>query len=196
MSLNRIIPSLYGYWGPPYSDFLWQAAKIFRKSGSENPHDYWISYASGACLASQANYVAGRYDPNTYLLNFNVKGNSAVNGPWKLLPSLNESKELLFFTQVGLTNLKDKKPNLYRDSWIHKISNEELYKLAITLGSRSLFGEFGVLQLQIDRMETVQKDESLPHGSLWGVSYLKSIDENDHRRDRILKQQNHGKLLL
>ncbi len=81
---SRIL-SLQGKWSQPFACFLWEAAKIFHKLSSENRQDYWVSYASGACLASSSQYMSARFDPKTNFLTFNPHGSWAVEGPWKLL---------------------------------------------------------------------------------------------------------------
>jgi hypothetical protein len=74
--ISTYIPiTLHGLWTQPSSVFMWQSAKIFRKNSSENENDYWISFATGACLASSSRYTSARYDPMTNYLIFNQRGN-------------------------------------------------------------------------------------------------------------------------
>ncbi len=153
------ILSLQGKWAQPFACFLWEAAKIFHKQSSENRYDYWISYASGACLASSSQHMSARFDPKTNFLTFNPNGSRAVEGPWKLLrvplPIINGSttatssnhdialdrkstgysKEYVqdcqyaFFTQTGLQKVQGRLPHLYAHAWNDDHAAKELMRL-------------------------------------------------------------------
>ncbi len=225
-SVSRIL-SLQGKWAQPFACFLWEAAKIFHKQSSENRYDYWVSYASGACLASSSQYMSARFNPKTNFLTFNPNGSRAVEGPWKLLrvplpiiPIINGStmatssnhdialdrkgtgysKEYVqdcqyaFFTQSGLPIIQGRLPHLYAHAWNDDHAGAELMRLVKE--DTNMFSDgCGVLIYSLDRQENAIYDETLPHGSQWGVSFLQSVDENERRRYNILTKATSGRLL-
>jgi hypothetical protein len=177
---------LQGIWQTPHARFIWQSVKMFKRRSSEHEHDYWIVSSSGACLASQAEYAAARFDVDSGTLQFTSRANARMDGPWKLFVSPlnpsrngNETTVMAFFTQAGLEWLQRKKPHLAEKAWIDPSANEELM-LLIRDRNGSIFIDFTfVLAFQPERtMEAIQ-DETLPHGARAHPSLLLAIDDNN-----------------
>ncbi len=208
------IHSLQGMWSQPNAVFMWEAAKIFHKLSSDNFHDYWVSYASGACLSSSSQCMSARFDPVTNFLTFNPRGTTTVDGPWKLLQSpislalkeetveidgridtkhtSNLEYQYVFFTKQGLRKVEEKLPHLFSTAWNDTAASQELMHIAKTNGR--LFGEMGgVLEFVPERQENAIRDDTLPHGAKWAVSYLQSIDRNERSIYQVLMNETSGR---
>jgi hypothetical protein len=176
---------LQGIWQTPHAIFIWQSVKMFKRRSSEHENDYWIVSSSGACLASQAEYAAARFDVDSGTLQFTSRANSRMDGPWKLfispLKHSGKDKEatlMAFFTQAGLEWLQRKRPHLSEKAWIDPFANEELM-LLIRDRNGSIFVDFTfVLAFQPERTAEAIQDETLPHGARAHPSLLFAIDDN------------------
>eukprot|EP00754_Rhynchopus_humris_P045201 Rhum_TRINITY_DN4697_c0_g1::Rhum_TRINITY_DN4697_c0_g1_i1::g.15353::m.15353 len=76
---------LTGHYQQTDMDFMWHGARVFRKRGSQGPHDYWVQYGSGACLASSVTAYAARFDPASSTLHFARGKSHRPMDPWKVL---------------------------------------------------------------------------------------------------------------
>lgn len=187
---------LQGKWWHCDDGFLWQGVKIIRKRGSDHPYDYWVSYASGACLVTSVQLLAARFDPASGLLHFNPKANMTLGGPWKLLISFQANLEsyspddAVFFTKSGLDSLYNKRPDLFQSAWENEEANKELMKLATKKWSAP-FDYFGTLSREGGASTAVE--EVISHGAVWGFSNAHRIDEDELRNHRLLESIAEGR---
>lgn len=180
---------LHGKWSHCDDGFLWQGVKLVRKRGSDNPYDYWVSYASGACLATSVQCLTARFDPTSGFLHFNPTANRTMGGPWRLLISFRanldapSADDAVFFTKSGLVSLHSKRPDLFRSAWNNEEANQELMRLA-TEKWTAPFGYFGTLPREGGASTAVE--EAISHGAVWGFGNVHRIDEDELRRHRQL----------
>jgi len=73
---------LSGRWSLPDPDFIFSTVQLFKRRDSLHPHDYWMVYITGACLATNVHYTAVRFDPLTALLSFSSRHRG---GPWRVI---------------------------------------------------------------------------------------------------------------
>lgn len=85
--LARRVSDLTGVWGTVQYGFMWTwaEARIFKRSISDHPHDYWVIRMNGACLDTNVQYAAARFDPVTNTLRFTQIANRSFYGPWTML---------------------------------------------------------------------------------------------------------------
>lgn len=195
-STSPLIYSLHGVWQSSYDAFLWEAVKIFRKQSSESPNDYWIAFATGACLATTAICTSARYDPSTNYLYFSTRGNRVVDGPWKLfvspLDQSQDSQQMVFLTQSSLRQLQERRPHLFTAAWNDSNANKELTDFVSGTNYQQLWG---TLSLRKERENEVFRDELLPHGATWITSRLVSLDKAERERDERLKRETSGRFI-
>jgi hypothetical protein len=195
--------SLQGVWSSlHHAVFLWHEAKVIKRHSSDHEGDYWLAYATAACLASSCCYVTARYNPVSQTLNFTRSGNSAVDGPWKLLigaPQTDEnSSSMVFFTSSGIKLLQEKKPELVEKAWGDPTASAELLDLVYGRNEHrsNIFKDrCALLVWRPKSQEEALLDDVLPHGTRYTPSRLLARDEVEQRRDRQGKADN-GQLLI
>ena len=183
------VGGLTGNYRQVERDFMWHGARVFRKGGSQSPHDYWVQYGSGACLSSSVIPYAARFDPASSTLHF-VRGKSnQPREPWKLL-----------FLPLSFSEWGDVVPNKEAEqnavTWCPVfIGVKELAEFRVKQGDDALrcvagwlaksfaFNMFPALAAQVRNRLAATEYSEAGHGACWNGAGLLELDGLELRDD-------------